>query len=95
VDSKKLDIFASSLTSNERRYLLEAAEDPATVLARGRIPLLNRLVEMNLIVDAVPERELEHWIDEPPPQKDLELGIGRRIAWQTPLHREAVKRALK
>ena len=95
VDSKKLDIFASSLTSNERRYLLEAVEDPDTLLARERIPLLNRLAEMNLIVDAVPEREPEHWIDEPPPQKDLELGIGRRIAWQTPLHREAVKRALK
>jgi len=64
-------------------------------LARERIALLNRLVEMNLIVDAIPERAPEHWIDEPPPQKDLELGVGRRIAWQTPLHREAVKRALK
>jgi hypothetical protein len=32
------------------------------------------------------------WIDEPPPEKDLELGIGKDVAWQSPLHREAVKR---
>jgi methylmalonyl-CoA mutase cobalamin-binding subunit len=95
VDSKKLDVFACSLANDEKEYLLEAIEDPDTLLARERIALLNRLVEMNLIVDAVPERVPEHWIDEPPPQKDLELGVGRRIAWQTPLHREAVKRALK
>jgi hypothetical protein len=95
VNFKKLDVFVSSLTSDERRYLFEAVEDPDTLLARERIQLLNRLVEMNLVVDAVPERVLEHWIDEPPPQKDLELGIGKRIAWQTPLHREAVKRVMK
>jgi len=35
------------------------------------------------------------WIDETPPERDSELGIGKRVAWQTPLHREAVKRALK
>jgi len=34
------------------------------------------------------------WVDEPPPEKDPELGIGRYVAWQTPLHREAVRRAL-
>jgi len=95
VDSKKLDVFARSLTNDEKKYLLEAIEDPDTLLARERIPLLNRLVEMNLIVDAIPERVPEHWIDEPPPQRDPELGVGKRIAWQTPLHREAVKRALK
>jgi hypothetical protein len=93
--SKKLDLFASSLTSEERKYLLEAIEDPDTLLARERTSLLNKLVEMNLVVDAMPERRQEHWIDEPPPQKDLELGVGRRMAWQTPLHREAVKRALE
>jgi hypothetical protein len=43
----------------------------------------------------MPERRQEHWIDEPPPQKDLKLGIGKRMAWQTPLHREAVRRALE
>ena len=29
------------------------------------------------------------------PRKGLELGVGRRVAWQTPLHREAVRRALE
>jgi len=95
VDSKKLDVFASSLSDEEREYLLEAVEDPDTLLTRERIPLLNKLVELNLVVDAVPERRPEHWIDDPPPQRDLELGVGRRVAWQSPLHREAVKRALK
>jgi len=93
MDSKKLNVFTSSLTSDEREYLLEAVEDPDTLLARERIPLLNKLVEMNLIIDAVPERMPEHWIDEPPPQRDLELGVGRRMAWQSPLHKEAVKMA--
>ncbi|GAB6944937.1 hypothetical protein JCM14467A_17190 [Vulcanisaeta sp. JCM 14467] len=35
------------------------------------------------------------WIDEPPPERDPELGIGRYVAWQTPLHREAVRKALE
>ena len=40
-------------------------------------------------------REPQFWIDEPPPERDPELGIGRHMAWQTPLHREAVRRALE
>jgi hypothetical protein len=94
IDSKRLDAFTSSLASGERGYLLEAVEDPDTLLTGERIPLLNKLVELNLIVDTMPERRPEHWIDDPPPQTDLELGVGRRIAWQTPLHREAVRRAV-
>jgi hypothetical protein len=47
-----------------------------------------------MMIDAIPERDGETWIDEPPPERDLELGIGRYIAWQTPIHREAVKRAM-
>jgi hypothetical protein len=35
------------------------------------------------------------WIDEPPRERDPELGVGKYIAWQTPLHREAVKKALE
>jgi len=75
--------------------LLEAVEDPDTLFTRERMPLLNKLVELNLVVDAVPERERYLWIDEPPPSKDPELGVGRHVAWQTPLHREAVRRALE
>jgi hypothetical protein len=49
----------------------------------------------NLIVYNIYEREQIFWIDQPPPEKDPELGIGKDVAWQTPLHREAVKRALE
>jgi hypothetical protein len=93
-ESKKLNIFTSSLNNDERNWLLEAVENPDTLLTRERIPLLNKLVELNLVVDAVPGRDYKTWIDEPPPEKDLELGIGKHIAWQTPTHREAVRRAV-
>ena len=94
-DFKKLKALTPSLSVDERRWLLEAVEDPDTLLTRERTSLLNRLVELNLVIDAIPERELRRWIDEPPPVRDLELGVGRHVAWQTPLHREAVRRALE
>jgi len=56
--------------------------------------LINDLVEANLIAE-VWERKPHLWFDAPPPERDLELGIGREYAWQTPLHREAVRRALR
>jgi len=40
-------------------------------------------------------RKPRHWIDQPPPEKDLELGIGKKAAWHTPIHREAVRWALQ
>ena len=95
VKVKKLSSFIASFSVDEKMWLLEAVEDPDTLFTRERMPLLSRLVELNLVVDAVPERERYLWIDEPPPEKDLELGVGRHVAWQTPLHREAVRRALE
>jgi len=56
---------------------------------------MQKLIELNLIISSIIYRDLELWIDQPPPQKDLELGIGKHIAWQTPLHREAVRKALQ
>jgi energy-coupling factor transporter ATP-binding protein EcfA2 len=91
---KKLDTFILSLSSDERKWLCEAVEDPDTLYTRERIPLLNRLVELNLIVDEIEFRDPELWIDEPPPERDPELGISRLAAWQTPLHREAVRKVL-
>ena len=55
---------------------------------------MDKLVELNLIMDTIEGREGWYWIDEPPSPKDPELGIGWHVAWQTPLHREAVRRAL-
>jgi len=40
------------------------------------------------------DRDQYFWIDTPPPKRDLELGVGENVAWQTPIHREAVRRAL-
>jgi hypothetical protein len=55
----------------------------------------NELIAKNLIVYDMYDRDPWFWIDEPPPERDPELGVGREVAWQTPLHREAVKRALE
>jgi len=57
--------------------------------------LINELVEKNLIIYNMHSRLEYRWIDTPPPERDLELGIGRYVAWQTPLHREAVKKVIK
>ena len=51
------------------------------------------LIEKNLIA-RIWDRDPDAWIDEPPPERDPELGIGKYYAWQTPLHREAVRRIL-
>lgn len=91
---KKLDVFVLSLSSDERSWLCEAVGDPDALYSRERIPLLYKLLELNLIVDEIEFRDPELWIDEPPPEKELELGIGKLAAWQTPLHREAVKKVL-
>jgi hypothetical protein len=77
-----------------RGGLYEAIEDPDTLLQRDRIPLLNKLVELNMIVNGITYRDPELWIDEPPPKKYLGLGIGEYVAWQTPLHKEAIKKVL-
>ncbi len=53
------------------------------------------MVERNLIIHFLPKRSPNQWIDTPPPERDLELGIGKYVAWQTPIHREAVRRALE
>lgn len=95
IDGKRLDSFVRSLSSNDRRRLEKAIEDPDTLFNREGMPVLNRLVELNLAVDDIPGRKPSRWIDRPPPKKDLNIGIGEYVAWQTPLHREALKRALK
>ncbi|WP_291767342.1 ATP-binding protein [Caldivirga sp. UBA161] len=94
IDDKRLKALASSLSPEERRWLKDAVEDPDTLLVRERIPLMDKLVELNLIIDTIPERSLNLWIDTPPPEKDLEIGVGKDNTWQTPLHREAVRRVL-
>ncbi|MCE4599014.1 MAG: ATP-binding protein [Desulfurococcales archaeon] len=95
VEDRGLPELILSLSSAERRVLEEAVEDPDVLLERYEEAedLVLKLVEKNLVL-RVKGRDLDAWIDTPPPEKDLELGIGRHYAWQTPLHREAVKRAI-
>jgi ATPase involved in DNA replication initiation len=79
-----------------RGWLERAVEDPEALWSPDAPEeLIRRLVERNLIVYNIYEREQIFWVDQPPPERDPELGIGRNAAWQTPLHREAVRRALR
>jgi len=79
-----------------RRCLEEVVEDPET-LWTGDTPeeLVEELEARNLVVYNMYDRDPYFWIDQPPPQRDPELGIGKNVAWQTPIHREAVRRALR
>jgi energy-coupling factor transporter ATP-binding protein EcfA2 len=88
--------LTASFVEKWRRWLEEAVEDPDT-LWRADTPeeLVGELVARNLIVYNMYDREPWLYIDQPPPEKDLEIGIGKYVAWQTPLHREAVRKALE
>jgi len=79
-----------------RDWLERAVEDPEALWSPD-IPeeLKAELIRRNLIIYNMYDRDQVFWVDQPPPERDLELGIGRDVAWQTPLHREAVRRALK
>jgi len=98
VKEKDIHIWVYSLNGKSRDILMEIVNDPDTILYKlcdERVKkLLRELIEKNLIV-GIWDREPRFWIDPPPPEKDSELGVGRYFAWQTPLHREAVKRALE
>ena len=94
IEAKALRRFVTSMKEEELVWLREALEDPDTLYTRERLPLLHKLAEINLAVSDVYSRIPSLWIDIPPPEKDLELGIGKYAAWQTPLHREAIKSVL-
>jgi energy-coupling factor transporter ATP-binding protein EcfA2 len=93
LEQRGLTFIIRSLTPTERAWLEEAVGDPDTLFDRERMDLLGKLVGMNLMIEVMGRYEFL-WVDEPPPERNPELGIGRYIAWQTPLHREAVKLAL-
>jgi hypothetical protein len=79
-----------------RPHLERVVEDPQSLWEED-FPegFREELIAKNLIVYNMYERDPRFWIDEPPPERDLELGIGKDVAWQSPLHREAVKRVLE
>ncbi len=97
VETRDLRDFVKELDRKSRELLIQVVEDPDTIFENLEEEysksLRDKLIELNLLIK-MPER-LEHlWIDEPPPQRDPELGIGRFYAWQTPMHREAVRKTL-
>jgi len=82
--------------SRWRRSLEEAVEDPDSIWrSETSREFIDELIRRNLIVYNLYERRPGLWIDQPPPEKDLEIGVGVNVAWQTPLYREAVRKALK
>jgi len=98
ITSKGLGDVLPALSRVKLEVLREAVEDPDVILERIRErevqELRDILIEKNLIV-RVWDRDQYLWVDTPPPEKDPELGIGKHYAWQTPLHREAVRKALE
>jgi hypothetical protein len=88
--------LTAEFVSRWRRWLEEAVEDP-DALWTGDVPeeLVKELEAKNLIVYNMYDRDPYFWIDQPPPERNPELGIGKNVAWQTPIHREAVRRALR
>jgi hypothetical protein len=92
INSKEI---TSSFIEKWKDWLEETVKDP-DILWRANVPdeLVRELIAKNLIVYNMHDRDPWFWIDEPPSDRDLDLGIGKHVAWQTPLHREAVKRAI-
>jgi len=78
-----------------RRWLEKAVEDPDALWSPDAPrELIDKLVERNLILYNMYDRDPFFWVATPPPERDPELGVGENVAWQTPIHREAVRRAL-
>jgi len=92
----KEKILPPPFAAKWRNWLELAVEDP-DALWNPEAPeeLINALEEKNLIIYNMYDRDPYFWVDQPPPERDLELGIGKNVAWQTPIHREAVRRALR
>ena len=95
IASKRLRRLVESLSRDEKRILEEALENPDILLKREAHNLADHLIELNMVAEIPGTREPYLWVDEPPPEKNPELGIGQYYAWQTPLHREAAKRILE
>ena len=95
VKEKNLIKLISQLSNEEKRLLAKSIDNPDALMSREGMQLLNKLVELNLMIDDLHFRKQIYWIDKPPPEEDLQLGIGRVNAWQTPIYREAIKKALK
>ena len=96
VRQKRLGGFVQSLGDAERALLRRALDDPDTLMTREGIPLLERLVDMNLVADELYPRDPWYWAGEGPrarhwkacsladphTQRGCEEGAGGRVAHQ-------------
>jgi len=88
--------LSTEFVSRWRRWLEVAVEDPDALWSGGAPEeLIRELEAKNLIIYNMYDRRPSFWIDQPPPERNPELGIGKNAAWQTPIHREAVRKALR
>jgi len=62
------------LLKPEKVEELEAVGDPDTLFDRERMDLLSKLVGVNLMIEVMGRYDYL-WVDEPPPEDNLELGI--------------------
>ena len=83
------------LVKRWRNDLVKVVEDPDYLWHEypRTEQLIHELVELNIITELW-ERD-SGYVDTPPPDEDPEIGIGKYFAWQTPIHREAVRKALR
>ncbi len=89
-------VLSSPFVARWRGWLEQAVENPDALWSpEASEELIDALEEKNLIIYNMYERDPYFWVDQPPPERDPELGIGRNVAWQTPIYREAVRRALR
>ena len=96
VRQKKLGEYVQSLGDAERALLRRALDDPDTLMTRDGIPLLERLVDLNLVVDELYPRDPWYWAGEglrarhwkacsladAASQRGCEGGAGGRVAHQ-------------
>jgi len=96
VEEKSLATLLRGLQPESLEALRLLVEDPGAAEERvlGDRELLGLLVDHNL-VSVIPERRESLWLDNVPPARDKALGIGGKLAWQTPLHRDAVAYVLQ
>jgi len=98
ITSRKIDRLVLELDVAELKLLKEMLDNPDIIAMRLREKttrnLERKLIEYNLIM-YTGLRDEHLWFDMPPPERDPELGVGRYYAWQTPLHREAIRRVLE
>jgi energy-coupling factor transporter ATP-binding protein EcfA2 len=89
-------VLSSPFVARWRGWLEQAVENPDALWSpEASEELIDALEEKNLIIYNMYDRDPYFWVDQPPPERDPELGIGKNVAWQTPLHKEAVRRALR